>query len=134
MRERGISIFVCFATMDCIAVKSEAIVKASRLGFRLLDEPLAESLTLVHLAAVDFEIWCDADGLILRFLRLLGNLRKQFRSTFTLVYRKRIRHTRDCRFGAAHCNYELNLVAGFIVACKSPGARFPCTDSGRWAA
>src|SRR5437773_12268635 len=65
MRKRGIGIRITFAAEYDIAVKAEAVVKTPRLGFRFFHKPLTQSLDLPHLAAVNLEIRCDTDALIL---------------------------------------------------------------------
>src|SRR2546425_2480157 len=75
--KRGVSILIAFTTKHNVAIKAEAVIKASRFGLRFFHKPFAESLHLLHFAAVDFEIWCNADASILSCHNVSsGNLRK----------------------------------------------------------
>ena len=65
MRKRGFGILISFPAKSNVAIKAEAVVKTSRLGFGFLHKSLTESLHFLYLAAADLEIWCDADGVIL---------------------------------------------------------------------
>src|SRR2546428_815891 len=62
VRKRGVSILIAFTTKHNVAIKAEAVIKASRFGLRFFHKPFAESLHLLHFAAVDFEIWCNPDA------------------------------------------------------------------------